>query len=37
MTNKEIIEIYKKSKESLSPILDELQTNNGFISQNDII
>lgn len=37
MTNKEIIEIYKKSKESLSPILDELQTTNGFISQNDII
>ncbi len=37
MTNKEIIEMYKKSKENLSPILEELQIANGFISQNDII
>ncbi len=36
MTNKEIIESYNKSKESLSPILDELQDMNGFVSKNDI-
>ena len=36
MTNKEIIENYNKSKESLSPILDELQDMNGFVSKNDI-
>ena len=33
MTNKEIIENYNKSKQSLSPILDELQDMNGFVSK----
>lgn len=37
MTNKEIIESYSKSKESLSPILDELQDMNGFVSKEDIV
>lgn len=37
MTNKEIIESYTKSKESLSPILDDLQEMNGFVTKNDII
>lgn len=37
MTNKEIIESYKKEKESLNLILDELQNTNGFISKNDIM
>ncbi len=37
MTNKEIIESYKKEKESLYFILDELQNTNGFISKNDIM
>ncbi len=36
MTNKEIIESYNRSKESLNPILDELQDINGFISKEDI-
>ena len=36
MTSKEIIEMYKKSRDSLSPILDEIQEENGFISSNDI-
>ena len=36
MTNKEIIENYNKSKESLKPILDELQDMNGFVSEEDI-
>ena len=36
MTNKEIIESYNKSKESLNPILDELQDMNGFVSKEDI-
>ena len=36
MTNKEIIESYNKSKESLNPILDELQDINGFVSKEDI-
>lgn len=36
MTNKEIIENYNKSKESLKPILDELQDMNGFVSKEDI-
>lgn len=36
MTNKEIIESYNKSKESLKPILDELQDMNGFVSEEDI-
>ena len=37
MTNKEVIEAYTKTKESLNPILDELQEMNGFVSRNDII
>ena len=37
MTNKEVIEAYTKTKESLNPILDELQEMNGFVSSNDII
>lgn len=36
MTNKEIIESYNRSKESLNPILDELQDINGFVSKEDI-
>lgn len=36
MTNKEIIESYNRSKESLNPILDELQDMNGFVSKEDI-
>ena len=36
MTNKEIIEGYNKSKESLNPILDKLQDINGFVSKDDI-
>ena len=36
MTNKEIIESYNRSKESLNPILDELQDINGFLSKEDI-
>ena len=36
MTNKEIIENYNKSKESLKPILDEIQDMNGFVSEEDI-
>lgn len=36
MTNKEIIESYNKSKESLNPILDELQDINGFVAKDDI-
>lgn len=37
MTNIEIIESYNKSKESLNPILDELQEINGFVSKEDIV
>lgn len=37
MTNKEIIESYNKSKESLNLILDELQKMNGFVSKKDIM
>ena len=37
MTNKEVIQAYTKTKESLNPILDELQEMNGFVSRNDII
>ena len=37
MTNIEIIESYKKEKESLNLILDELQNLNGYVSANDII
>ena len=36
MTTKELTESYNKSKESLNPILDELQDMNGFVSKEDI-